>query len=142
MAPGDALKLLVVFTEGAHRLPNAPDHQRIERPLPVPGQGPQLRRQGEGQQKIVGGHLFVELALQPLLTLVVLAVGTIAMTAGVRHEGLVVALGALHLHRGPSEERQPFMAASALRWQCRMESPYRARNSASKVLMIEESRII
>src|SRR3990172_4708551 len=63
-----------------------------------PGQRPQLGGQGEGQQEVFAGHLLFELALQPLLALMGLAVRTLAMTAGVRHEDLFVACGAFGLH--------------------------------------------
>ena len=61
----------------------------------LPGQRPKFGRQGEGQQKILGGHLFVELSFQPLLALMMLAMGTIAMTAGMRDEDLFFAAVAL-----------------------------------------------
>ena len=61
----------------------------------VPGQRPKFGRQGEGQQKILGRDLFVELPFQPLLAFMMLAMGTIAMAAGMRDEDLFFAAVAL-----------------------------------------------
>ncbi len=97
---GASLQLAVVLGEGFNGLPAAAGDQRIEYTLMPPCQRPQLLGQGESQQEILGGHLFIQLALQPLLTLVVLAVGTVAVTAGVGYEDVVVALAALCLHQG------------------------------------------
>ena len=66
----------------------------------APGQGSEFGRQGERQQEVLGGHLFFELTLQPLLAFMVLTVGTAAMPARVRHEDLAIAVGALCLHQG------------------------------------------
>jgi hypothetical protein len=96
--PGRSLKLFVIQAEGAYGLPAALHHQRIERTLMRPGQRPQLGRQGEGQEKMLAGHLLLELALQPLLALMVLAVRTVAMATGVRHEELFVTVATLRLH--------------------------------------------
>ncbi len=92
---GGTLKLLVVVSKGPYGLPATADHQGIERALMAPCQRPELLGQGESQEKILGGHLFVELTFQPLLALMVLAVRTVAMAAGMGHEKLAVALGAL-----------------------------------------------
>jgi hypothetical protein len=54
----------------------------------------------EGQQKVLGGHLLHHLALQPLLTLVVLTVRTMAMATGMRHPFLMRTFAALDLHHG------------------------------------------
>lgn len=56
---------------------------------------PEFCRQGKGQKKVLGGHLSLQLTLQPLLALMVLAVRTAAMAAGMGHEKLTVALWAL-----------------------------------------------
>ena len=64
------------------------------------GQRPKFGRQGEGQQKILGRHLFVELPFQPLLAFMMLAMGTIAMAAGMRDEDLFIAAVALRHHDG------------------------------------------
>ena len=95
-----SLKLLVVQGERVHRLPATADHQGIERALMPPCQRPELLGQGESQKKILGGNLFLELTFQPLLAFMVLAVRTVAMGAGMRHENLAVALRALHQHVG------------------------------------------
>jgi hypothetical protein len=88
----------------------------------TPRQWPELLRQGEGQQEILGGHLFIQLALQPLLTLVVLAVGTVAVTAGVGHEDLAVTLGALCLHQGTERSTAGLHDGQrpAMAWQDRL----------------------
>src|SRR3972149_6785984 len=95
---GSPLQLSVILTEGAYGLPTALHHPGIEGALVAPGQCPECVRQGEGQQEIVAGHLPFELALQPLLALVLLAMGTQTMTTGVWHKQLLVTVAALHLH--------------------------------------------
>ena len=97
-----SLKLLIILRKGSHGLPDALEHQGIEGALMLPCQRPKFSRQGESQQKIFGGHLFLELTFQPLLAFMVLAVRTIAMTAGMRYERLIIALGALRQHVGAS----------------------------------------
>ncbi len=94
------LELRVVLTKRAHRLPATAGHEVIEGALMEPGQRPELFGQGEGHQKILGGDLFLELTFQPLLAFMVLAVRTVAMAAGMRHQDLVVALGTLRQHLG------------------------------------------
>ena len=64
----------------------------------LPGQRPKFGRQGEGQQKILGWHLFVELPFQPLLAFMMLAMRAIAMAAGMRDEDLLFAAVALRQH--------------------------------------------
>ena len=54
--------------------------------------------QSEGQQKVFGGHLFLQLTFQPLLAFVVLAVRAVAVAAGVRYQYLVLAPRTLNLH--------------------------------------------
>ena len=97
---GDPAQLAVVVSEGAQRLPGAAHQQIVDEALVRPGQWPQLRRQGEGDQKVRRGHLLGELAFEPLLTLVVLAVRAVAMAAGVRHQPALLAAAALDLHHG------------------------------------------
>ena len=63
-------------------------------------QRPELGRQGEGDQKVASRHLLLQLAFEPLLTLMVLAVRAMAVAAGVRHQHLLRAAAALHLHLG------------------------------------------
>jgi hypothetical protein len=67
------VQLLVVLAEDTHRLPAAAHQQIVDDALLRKGPRPEFGRQGKGQQKVVGGHLFLHLAFQPLLTLVVLA---------------------------------------------------------------------
>jgi len=97
---GVALKLPVVLRKGFDRLPAASDHQVIQRALLLPGQCPELFGQGEGQQKILGRYLPLQLPLQPLLTLMLLTMGAVAMAAGMRHEALAIAVIALGQHHG------------------------------------------
>ncbi len=89
------LELLVVVSKHPHCLPATAGHQCIERALVPPCQRPELLGQGERQETVLGRHLFLELTFQPLLALMVLAVRTVAMAAGMGHEKLAVALGAL-----------------------------------------------
>jgi hypothetical protein len=58
----------------------------------------QLRRQGKGQQEIVGWNEPLHLPFQPLLTLVVLTVRAQTVAAGMRHEAVMSAAFALDLH--------------------------------------------
>lgn len=58
----------------------------------------ELFREGKGQQEIVNRQLLFELALQPLLVFVILAMGAVAIPTGVRHKDLPVTGGALCLH--------------------------------------------
>lgn len=62
------------------------------------GQRPEFSGQRERQQEIPGGHLLLELAFQPLLAFMVLAVRAVTMAAGVRHQRLVRTFAALELH--------------------------------------------
>jgi len=59
--------------EGLHRFPGAAQEQIVEDTLVREGQRPEFGGQGEGQQKILGRDLLLQLAFQPLLTFVVLA---------------------------------------------------------------------
>jgi hypothetical protein len=64
----------------------------------LPSQGTQFFGQSEGQHKILGWHLFVELSFQPLLAFIVLAMRTIAMSTGMRDEDLFFAAVTLYQH--------------------------------------------
>jgi hypothetical protein len=64
-----------------------------------PDERPQLRRHGEGEQEVLGRHLPGELALEPLLALVVLAGRAVAMTAGMGHALVMGTFAAVDLHR-------------------------------------------
>jgi hypothetical protein len=72
---GRALQWFVMLAEGAHRLPSAAHEQIVDDARVRPAQRPEFGRQGKGQQKVLGRHLLLHLAFQPLLTLMVLAVG-------------------------------------------------------------------
>ena len=95
---GLALQLRIVPGEGFEGLPTATDHQVIECALMLPSQRTQFFGQGEAQQKILGRHLFFELPFQPLLAFMMLAMGTVAMAAGMRDEDLFFAAVALRQH--------------------------------------------
>ena len=62
-----------------------------------PGQRPELGRQGEGRQEVLGRHLLVHLALDPLRALVGLTVRAVAMAAGMGNQAVVRALRARQL---------------------------------------------
>jgi len=64
----------------------------------LPGQRPKFSRQGEGQQKILGRHLFLKLPFQPLLAFMMLAMRAITMAAGMRDEDLFFTTVALRQH--------------------------------------------
>jgi hypothetical protein len=98
--PGRALELRVILAESAHRLPATAHEKIIDHTLMRPRERPQFGRQGKGEQEILGRHLLLELTLQPLLALMVLAVWAVAMAAGVWHQLLVLASGAFDLHHG------------------------------------------
>ncbi|EXI77754.1 MAG: hypothetical protein AW12_03089 [Candidatus Accumulibacter sp. BA-94] len=96
--PRRPLQLPVVLAEAQHRRPGTA-HQRIEDDVGVRrGESAPLGRQREGQQEVVGRNQALHLTLQPLLALVVLAVRTKAMAAGVRNELVVGTVAALNLH--------------------------------------------
>lgn len=95
-----ALEVFVIAAEGAQRLPTATYQQVVDDARVRKGQRPELGRHGEGEQEVLGGDLLLHLALQPLLTLVVLAVRAVAMAAGVRHALVVCAFAAPDLHHG------------------------------------------
>ena len=87
---GAALQLLVVLAQSAQRLPSALHQLGVEQALMLPGQRAQLRRQGERDQEIAARHQPLRLPLDPLLALKVLAMRTIAMTAGVWRQALFI----------------------------------------------------
>ena len=93
-----ALQLFVVVTEGAYGFPATADHQIIEGALMLPGQRSEFGRQGKGQKEVIGRDSLPELTLQPLLALMMLAMGTVPMTTGVRHKDPMITSGALCLH--------------------------------------------
>ena len=95
---GRALKLLVVLAEGAHRLPATAHQQLIDDLLVRESQRPEFGGQGERHQEILGRHLLLHLAFQPLLTLMVLAMRAVAVAAGMRYQRLMFAFGAFDLH--------------------------------------------
>jgi len=57
-------------------------HQGIDQFLIPPGKLSQLSGESKGEQIVLGRQLFVELIFNPLLTFMILAMGTISMTAG------------------------------------------------------------
>ena len=94
------LKRFVVLAEGTHRLPATTHEQIIDDVLVRPGQRPEFGGQGEGQQKVLGGHLLLQLTFQPLLTLMMLAVRAVAVAAGMWHQFLMLTCRAFDLHHG------------------------------------------
>ena len=97
--PGFALKLFIVEREGMERLPTALHHQIVNDALMLPGQRPEFFGQGEGDEEILGRHLFLQLAFDPLLTFVILAMRAVAVAAGMRYENLAVAVFTLRRHQ-------------------------------------------
>ena len=97
---GCAPQLFVVLAEGAHRLPGAAHEQIVDDALVRKDERPEFRGQGEGQEKVLGGDLLLQLPFQPLLTLIVLTVGAVAVAAGMRHQFLLRASRAFDLHHG------------------------------------------
>ena len=95
---GGALQPPIVAGEGVEGFPTALQQRAVDRALVKPRQFPQFGRNGEGHQEVVGGHLTLQLALQPLLAFVMLAVRTRTVAAGMRHEALFGTVLALHLH--------------------------------------------
>ena len=110
---GRALQLLVVLTEGLHCFPGAAHEHIIDGLLVRKGKPSEFGREREGQQKVLGRHLLLQLAFQPLLALVVLAVLAVAMAAGMRHPFLMRASCALDVHHGAG-----FCAALFHRREC------------------------
>jgi hypothetical protein len=75
-------------------------HQGIDQFLIFPGKLPQLSRQCKGEQIVLGRQLFVELIFNPLLTFMILAMGTISMTAGMGYIAMssTIVIGASGQH--------------------------------------------
>jgi len=90
--PGFALELPVVAAEGLHRRPGGSEQRRIDGARLPESQRPQFAGQGEGQQEILGWHLQVALAFQPLFALMVLTVRATSMSAGMRNEPVLGAV--------------------------------------------------
>ncbi len=116
MAPA-ALQLRIVTAERVQGLPTALQQQAVDRALMPPGEIAQFGREGERNQEVLGRDAALELALQPLLAFVVLAVRTGAVAAGMRHEALFGTVLALHLHAraecaaaGAHRRQRPMMA--------------------------------
>jgi len=63
-----------------------------------PGQRPEFGRQSKRHQEILGRHLLLHQTFQPLLTLMVLAMRAVAVTAGMRYQRLMLAAGAFDLY--------------------------------------------
>ena len=69
--------------------------------IEVPGMGMQNHNSPDCSVKrgvVFGGSLSFELSFQPLSTFMVSAMGAVAMAAGVRNEGAMVAFGTLGEH--------------------------------------------
>lgn len=118
----DALQRFVVLGEGADRFPTAADHGGVELTLMLPDQIAELLRNREGDQKVLRRQLFLELAFEPLLRLMVLAVRATAVPARMRRELMLLAIGALCQHLGACWPTAGFQGAEglALRGQQRL----------------------
>ena len=97
---GLAFELAVVVAELGQRLPGTLHQETIDGLLMAPGQGAQFRGQREGDQEVGAWQQRLSLALDPALALEVLAVRAASMSAGVRHQALLAAAGALGQHLG------------------------------------------
>jgi len=75
-------------------------HQGIDQFLIFPGKLSQLSGERKGDQIILGRQLFVELIFNPLLTFMILAMGTISMAAGMGYIAMssTIVIGALGQH--------------------------------------------
>ena len=135
---GLTLKLRIVSREGIEGFPSATNQQVINDALLLPGQRAQLPRQCKGEHKVLGRHLFLPLTIQPLLAFMALTVWAVAMPAGMRDKDLLVTAVALRHHHGLCVVRHCFSADRALSW-LGSTVLYVARNSASKVWMIDDS---
>jgi hypothetical protein len=97
---GLALELAVVAAELGQSVPGTLHQETIDGVLVAPGQGAQFSGQREGDQEVGARQQRVGLALDPALALEVLAVRAASMTAGMRHQALLAAAGALGQHLG------------------------------------------
>jgi len=97
---GQAVEMSIVLGEGAQRLPGAAQEKLVDDSLVGPGERAKLGRKGEGKQEVLCGKLPGELAIEPALAVVVLAVGAVSVAAGMGHESVVIALGAGGVHLG------------------------------------------
>jgi hypothetical protein len=95
---GRALQLFVVLAEAAQCLPGTVHQRRVGYALMLPNQGAQFRRQGECDQEVIARNQPLCLLLYPALALVVLAVRTTAVTAGMGHKALHVAVATPRQH--------------------------------------------
>jgi hypothetical protein len=97
--PCRTTKVFIIFGKSFEGLLDTGKHQGIDDLLVFPGQFPELGRQGKGDQEIPGWQPLVQLVVDPLIVFMVLAVGTTAMTAGMRDIGLLPT-GTLGKHMG------------------------------------------
>ena len=67
----------------------------------LPNQGAQFSRHGERDQEVAARYQSLCLALNPALALKVLAVRTIAVTTGMRHDALFTAVATLRQQAWP-----------------------------------------
>ena len=86
---GAALQLLVVATERVDGFPGAIKQLGVKPALVSPGQLSELGGHGKSEHEVGRWHLSGKLALNPLLTLMVLAVRAIAVTTGMGHHSLL-----------------------------------------------------
>ena len=93
-------ELLVLLGERFQDILNTGKHQGIDSSLMFPGQIPELFGEGEGDQVVLGRQPLAQLILDPLLVFMVLAMGTVPMSAGVWDIGLfsAVVIGTLCQH--------------------------------------------
>ena len=88
------------YAELGQGVPSTLHQETIDRSLMAPGQGAQFLRHSEGDQEVGARQQCLRLAFDPALALEVLAVRAASMSAGMRHQALLGATGALGQHLG------------------------------------------
>jgi hypothetical protein len=98
--PCHSLQLFVILGKCFQKFLYTLKHQGINQFLIPPGKLSQLSRECKREQIVLGRQLFVELIFNPLLTFMILAMGTISMTAGMGYIAMssTILIGALSQH--------------------------------------------
>jgi hypothetical protein len=99
MGTGHPLEPGIPAGKGVHRLPGRFQQQVVGGSLLFPEQSPQLSRHREGDQEVLHRQQSGLLPLNPALTVVMLAVGATAVTAGMGNLEAVLAVATLQHHQ-------------------------------------------